>query len=92
MGVDPSMDILISRHTLEVAQMRGASTEEIEEVILTGFPVPAKYERIGKGKVFPFQGEWYGRHYQQNRVEVFYVVEENAIITVTVLVMYGAWE
>ena len=86
------MDILISRHTLEVAQMRGASTEEIEEVILTGFPIPAKYERMGKGKIFLFQGEWHGRYYPQKRVEVFYVAEENAIITVTVLVMYGEWE
>ena len=86
------MEILISRHALEVAQMRGANTEEIEEVILTGFPIPAKYERMGKGKIFPFQGEWYGRHYPQKRVEVFYVVEENAIITITVLVMYETWE
>ena len=86
------MEILISRHALKVAQRRGASTEEIEEVILSGFPIPAKYDRIGKGKIFPFQREWYGRYHLQKRVEVFYVVEENAIITVTVLVMYGEWE
>ena len=33
-----------------------------------------------------------GEYYEQKRVEVFYITEGDAIITVTVYVFYGKWE
>jgi hypothetical protein len=34
----------------------------------------------------------HGRYYEQKKVEVFYAVEEDLIITVTAYVFYGNWE
>jgi hypothetical protein len=49
------MKINIDPHTLERAEERGASEEEIEDVINTGFVIPAKYNRKGKAKIYDFQ-------------------------------------
>ncbi len=86
------MDILIDPHTLERAEDRGATEREIEDVIRTGFSVPAKYGRIGKAKVYDFKQNRHNKYYEQKRVEVFYLIEGNKIITVTVYVFYGKWE
>ena len=86
------MDIQIDPHTLERAEERGTNEEEIKDVIKTGFTIPAKYERYGKAKIYEFKQERHGKYYEQKRVEVFYIIEENLIITVTVYVFYGKWE
>jgi len=86
------MEIQIDPHTLERAEERGASEEEIKDVINTGFLISAKYGRIGKAKIYGFNQERHGRYYEQKRVEVIYTVERGVIITVTVYVFYGKWE
>ncbi|MCL0074293.1 hypothetical protein M1O50_05445 [Dehalococcoidia bacterium] len=57
-----------------------------------GFPIPAKYGRIGKAKVYDFKQKRHGKYYEQKRVEVIYSIEEEIIVTVTVYVFYGKWE
>jgi hypothetical protein len=86
------MRIQIDQHTLERAEERGTSEEEITDVIETGFEIPGKHGRIGKAKVYEFEKERHGRKYEQKRVEVFYVKEEDVLVTVTVYVFYGKWE
>jgi hypothetical protein len=86
------MEIQIDPHTLERAEARGTNEEEIKDVINTGFLIRAKYGRLGKAKVYPFQQRRHGRYYEQKRVEVMYTLEENVVITVTVYVFYGTWE
>ena len=86
------MEIIIDSHTLKRAQERGATEEEINEVIETGFSIPAKYARLGKAKIFPFNRIRQGNYYDQKRVEVFYITERDIIVTVTVYVFYGRWE
>ena len=86
------MRIQIDQHTLERAEERGTSEEEITDVIESGFEIPAKHGRIGKAKVYQFKKERHGRKYEQKRVEVFYVKEEDVLVTVTVYVFYGKWE
>ena len=86
------MEIQIDSHTLERAEERGANEEEIKDVINTGFPIPAKYNRMGKAKVYDFKQKRGSKYYEQKRVEVFYVIEGNIIITVTVYIFYGKWE
>ncbi len=70
---------------------RGVSIEEIEAVVLTGNPMPAKYGRLARFKVFDVPGSRAGELHRQKRVEVVYVVEEGVIITVTVYAFYGQW-
>jgi hypothetical protein len=86
------MEIQIDPHTLERAQERGASEEEIKDVIRTGFDIAAKYGRTGKGKVYQFKQERHGKYYEQKRIEVFYMIEEDLVVTVTAYVFYGKWE
>lgn len=86
------MRIRIDPHTLERSEERGATEEEIRDVIETGLGIPAKHGRIGKAKVYEFKKERHGIYYEQKRVEVFYIIEENLIVTVTVYVFYGKWE
>jgi hypothetical protein len=86
------MDIRIDSHTLERAAERGASSKEIIEVILNGQGISAKYGRLGKSKIFDFNQTRLGKYYEQKRIEVFFVIEEDVIVTITVYVFYGKWE
>ena len=86
------MKIRIDPHTLERAEERGASEDEIEDVIETGFTIPAKHGRAGKAKVYEFNKKRLGKYYEHKRIEVFYVIEQHSVITVTVYVFYGKWE
>jgi hypothetical protein len=86
------MRIQIDSHTLERAVERGATEEEIKDVIETGITIPAKYGRTGKAKVYDFKKERLGKNYEQKKIEVFYTTVEDLIVTVTVYVFYGKWE
>lgn len=86
------MEIQIDTHTLERAEERGTIEDEIKDVINTGSNIPAKYGRIGKVKVYDFKQKRLDKYYEQKRVEVFYTIEGDKIITVTVYVFYGKWE
>jgi len=86
------MEIQIDSHTLECAEERGTNEEEIKDVINTGFSIPAKYARVGKAKIYDFKQKRHDKYYEQKRVEVFYTIEEDVMVTVTVYVFYGEWE
>jgi hypothetical protein len=86
------MEIQIDPHTLERAEERGTNEEEIEDVINAGFSIPAEYGRMGKAKIYDFRRKRHDKYYEQKRVEVFYTIERDVIITVTVYVFYGEWE
>jgi len=49
------MKVQIDSHTLERAKERGTNEDEINDVIETGFIIPARYGRIGKAKVYDFK-------------------------------------
>jgi hypothetical protein len=86
------MRLQIDPHTLERAEERGTNEEEIRNVINTGFPVPAKYGRMGRAEVFDFRQYRHETCYEQKRVEVFFTTEGDVAITVTVYVFSGKWE
>jgi hypothetical protein len=86
------MEILLDPHTLERAKERGTNGEEIRDVIESGFIIPSKYGRIGKAKVYGFKQKRQNKFYEEKRIEVFYIIEGDRIVTVTVYVFYGRWE
>lgn len=86
------MKIQIDPHTVERAEERGASRDEIEDVIRNGRPIPAKSGRQARAKVYRYGRERQGKHFDHRRVEVIYVTEGEAVVTVTVYVFYGKWE
>ena len=87
----PIMDIQIDPHTLERAAQRGASKEEIIDVLISGVSLLAKQGRLAKAKVYEYKQTRLENYYEQKRIEVFYVEEYGKIITVTVYVFYGKW-
>jgi hypothetical protein len=86
------MEIQIDPHTLERAEERGTNEKEIKDVINTGFSIPGKYGRMGKAKIYDFNQRRNNVYYEQKRVEVFYIIEGDFIVTATVYVFYGKWE
>jgi hypothetical protein len=74
--------IQIDPHTLERTEERGATAAQIIDVIQTGFPFPAKHGRLGKYKIYPFATKRGSRFYEQRRVEVFYTIEGDVLVTV----------
>jgi hypothetical protein len=87
------MNIQIDAHTLARAEERGASADEIRDVIVAGTSIiPAKYGRLGKTKTYEFKKNRLGKYYEHKKVEVFFVVEGDVIVTVTAYVFYGKWE
>ena len=47
-ALEKTVNIQIDSHTLERAEERGTSEEEIKDVIESGFTIPGKYGRNGK--------------------------------------------
>ena len=86
------MEIQIDPHTLDRAKQRGASLGEIKEVIKSGKLIPARGNRLARAKVFDFKQQRNKHYYEQKRIEVFYLIENGKIITVTVYAFYGKWE
>ena len=86
------MRVRIEPLTLERARERGASPEEIKDVVENGLSVPARGNRRARAKIFPFKQERVGRFYDQKRIEVIYVEEADTIVTITVHVFYGEWK
>lgn len=86
------MKIQIDPHTLERVEERGTNEKEIIDVINTGSSISAKHGRLSKYKIYPFKQKRHNRYYEQKRVEVFYTIKADIIITVTVYVFYGKWE
>jgi len=86
------MEVQIDPHTPERTEERGTNEEEIKDVINTGFSIPAKYGRMGRAKIYDFKQKRHDKYFEQKRVEVFYTIERDVVITVTVYVFYGKWE
>ncbi|MDB5209249.1 MAG: hypothetical protein JWQ30_76 [Sediminibacterium sp.] len=83
------MEIRIDPHTLARAEERGAFLNEIEETLTDGNFLAAKQGRLAKSKTFQFEKLRNGKFYQEKKLEVYYVFENDIIITVTVYVFYG---
>ena len=85
------MQIIIDPHTLQRAAERGAGKEEITETLQSGTLSIAKGGRKSKSKVYDFNKNWGGKHYEQKKIEVIFTEQGDSIITVTVYVFYGKW-
>jgi hypothetical protein len=89
---NPSVMVQYSPHALLRARERGATLQEIESVLASGDPVPAKRGRSCMRKLFPVDEVRQGRRYSQKTVEVYHVVEGDVIVVVTVYVFFGGRE
>ena len=69
------MMVQFSQHALLRARERGTTLEEIEAVLASGDPAPAKQGRSCTRKLFQVDEVRQGRRYSQKTVEVYHVVE-----------------
>ncbi len=76
------MKIRIEPHTLLRANERGVTLE-------SGLDLLGKKGKIGKCMVFDFKKTRNGKFYEEKKLEVFYLIEMETIVTVTVYVFYG---
>lgn len=83
------MEIQIDPHTQQRLKKRGTTEQEIIETLRHGFDIPGKYGRLGKVKVFTFNSIYNEKYYQEKKLEVYYIIELEKIITVTVYVFFG---
>ena len=86
------MTVQFSHHALLRARERGTTREEIEDVLASGDPVPAKQGRSCTRKLFKVDEVRQGKRYSQKTVEIYHVVEGDVIVVVTVYVFFGGWE
>lgn len=69
------MEIQIDPHALERAEERGTNEDEIKDVINTGFPIPAKYGRTGKAKIYEFKRDRLNKYYEENGLRYFILLK-----------------
>ena len=84
------MNIRIDPHALARMPLRGVSRNEVIEVLERGEEAEAHGDRMAKELVFPHEKTWAGRYYDQKKVKVVYM-EEDEIVVITVLAYYGRW-
>ena len=83
------MNIQIEPHTLQRAIERGATENEITDTLSLGVNILGKSGRLGKSKIFHFDAIRNGKYFEEKKLEVYYVIENKMIITITVYVFYG---
>jgi len=87
------MNLYLSRHARERMEERGATEEEVREVVShqeTQSPGGVGVRLVARRRfVFQRNSPVNGLFYQYKTVEVLFVLEENTAVVVTVKVFYG---
>jgi hypothetical protein len=81
------MNVRLHPHAQERLAERGATEKEVVATVLEGETFPAKFDRTGFRRNFPFDGEWLGRRYATKQVEA-YAVEEDGWLVITAIVKF----
>ena len=68
---------------------RQCSDGEVEQTLAAGVEAEAHSGREARTLVFPFQGDWRGRQYQEKEVKVVFIREGDDVIVVSVTTRFG---
>ncbi len=80
--------VLFHPHALSRMKERGAEENEIRITLNTGELFPAKFNRKGRRKNFPFHGSWHGKYYANKQIEVLYVESKTEKMVIIVITKY----
>lgn len=80
--------VAIHPHAKARAYERGATENEIIDVVETGEIFPAKYGRTGFRKTVIYNNMWNGKHYYARQIECFAVHEKEDWLVISLLVKY----
>lgn len=86
------MEFVLIDHAREHMLERGASEEEVRETPTLGERALAKAGRWAKERVCQYNDEWQGRHYEQKKIGVIHVEEDERLVVITVYAYYSRWE
>ena len=81
-------EIRLHPHAERRLSERGATKEEVLATVESGERFPAKFERTGFRRNFPFAGSWRGRQYKIKQIESYAVNENGGWLVLTVIVKY----
>ena len=73
-------------------EVRGITSEEVEEAVETGSVVELVGNRVIHRKVFTDGYRWKLREYPHKEVTVVFVIESDQIVIITAIARYGFWE
>ena len=65
-----------------------ASYETWRATVESGEPFPAKFNRVGFRRNFPYGGMWRQKVYENKQIEAYAVREGDAWVVITVIVRY----
>jgi len=82
------MKIVFTRHARQKMLERGASAEEVKEVIFHGEQTPAKHGRTALRKNFQYNSTWGGTFYHIKQVLAITKKEKHNILVITVYTFY----
>jgi hypothetical protein len=82
------MNIRFHPHALERMEERGATVEEVKEVVEKGEQFPAKFGRVGFRRNFSFDGKWRGKVYSTKQVEAYAISKGQDWLVITVITRY----
>ncbi len=82
------MSVRFHPHARERMEERGATEDEVEITVTQGEQFPAKFDRTGFRRNFPFGSEWRGKYYRTKQVEVYAVREDTEWLVITVITRY----
>ena len=81
--------IYFTKHASVQIKSRGASEEEVIEVIQSALWQPAERGRLTASLSFPFNSEHYGRFYANKEVVPIFVEEPDRIVVITVYTFFS---
>jgi hypothetical protein len=82
------MAIRFHPHALERVEERGATLEEVRATVEHGEEFPAKFDRTGHRRNFPFNKEWRGKLYGTKQIEAYSVPEGADLLIITVITRF----
>jgi hypothetical protein len=82
------MSVRIHPHAMARIAERGATTEEVRATVEGGEQFPAKFNRVGFRRNFPFASAWRQKVYATKQFEAYAVQEGSDWVVITVIVKY----
>ena len=82
------MIVRLHPHARDRLAERGATEDEVIATVSDGERFPARFNRTGFRRNFPFSGQWRGKRYPTKQVEAYAVQEEGAWLVITVRVKF----
>ena len=87
-GLRLFMKVSLHPHAQQRLLERGALESEVIATVQSGERFPAKYNRTGFRRNFPYNQSWRGKIYATKQLEIYAVEESGAWLVITVITKF----